>query len=64
MQNTNRTLHLNKGLNKVVISGTNNNDTPYIGNLTFSLHANTTTPNSNTAETSGSPSSNGVQVAA
>ncbi|QEX47270.1 FIVAR domain-containing protein [Mycoplasmoides gallisepticum] len=63
MQNTNRTLHLNKGLNKVVISGTNNNDTPYIGNLTFSLHANTTTPNSNTAETSGSPSSNGVQVA-
>ncbi|OBU78833.1 hypothetical protein BAX51_02715 [Mycoplasmoides gallisepticum] len=64
MQNTNRTLHLNKGLNKVVISGTNNNDTPYIGNLTFSLHANTTTHNSNAAGTSGNPSSNGGQAAA
>ncbi len=41
MQNTNRTLHLNKGLNKVVISRTNNNDTPYIGNLVFTLNTNT-----------------------
>ncbi|AFP76341.1 variably expressed lipoprotein and hemagglutinin (VlhA) family protein [Mycoplasmoides gallisepticum CA06_2006.052-5-2P] len=38
-----RTLHLKQGLNKIVISGTN--DTPYIGNLTFTLNNN---PLSNT----------------
>ncbi|WP_391516947.1 hypothetical protein [Mycoplasmoides gallisepticum] len=44
MQNAHTTLHLKKGLNKVVISGVNN-DTPYIGNLTFTLNNN---PSSNT----------------
>ncbi|AFP81669.1 variably expressed lipoprotein and hemagglutinin (VlhA) family protein [Mycoplasmoides gallisepticum NC08_2008.031-4-3P] len=43
MQNAHTTLRLKKGLNKVVISGTN--DTPYIGNLTFTLNNN---PLSNT----------------
>ncbi|MES3518999.1 hypothetical protein [Mycoplasmoides gallisepticum] len=40
---TKRTLHLKQGLNKIVISG--NDDTPYIGNLTFTLN---NTPSSNT----------------
>ncbi|WP_329518483.1 hypothetical protein [Mycoplasmoides gallisepticum] len=40
---TKRTLHLKQGLNKIVISG--NDDTPYIGNLTFTLNNN---PSSNT----------------
>ncbi|QEX46126.1 FIVAR domain-containing protein [Mycoplasmoides gallisepticum] len=38
-----RTLHLKQGLNKIVISGSN--DTPFIGNLTFTLN---NTPSSNT----------------
>ncbi|WP_117274093.1 FIVAR domain-containing protein [Mycoplasmoides gallisepticum] len=45
MQNAHTTLHLKKGLNKVVISGVSNGDTPYIGNLTFTLNNN---PSSNT----------------
>ncbi|QEX46130.1 FIVAR domain-containing protein [Mycoplasmoides gallisepticum] len=32
-----RTLHLNKGLNKIILSGVSNQDTPFIGNLTFTL---------------------------
>ncbi len=67
MQTANKTFSLNKGLNKVIIRGTNNKDTPYIGNLVFTLSTSMPASNSNTAseaETSGSPSSNGVQVAA
>ncbi|WVH36991.1 hypothetical protein SE856_02015 [Mycoplasmoides gallisepticum] len=67
MQTANKTIRLMKGLNKVIIGGTNNNDTPYIGNLVFTLSTSMPASNSNTAseaETSGSPSSNGVQVAA
>ncbi|AHB99852.1 FIVAR domain-containing protein [Mycoplasmoides gallisepticum] len=45
MQNVHTTLRLKKGLNKVVISGVSNSDTPYIGNLTFTLN---NTPSSNT----------------
>ncbi|AFP76371.1 variably expressed lipoprotein and hemagglutinin (VlhA) family protein [Mycoplasmoides gallisepticum NC96_1596-4-2P] len=45
MQNAHTTLRLKKGLNKVVISGVSNGDTPYIGNLTFTLNNN---PSSNT----------------
>ncbi|AHB99627.1 VlhA.1.01 variable lipoprotein family protein [Mycoplasmoides gallisepticum S6] len=40
--NHTRTLHLKQGLNKIVISGSN--DTPFIGNLTFTLN---NTPSSN-----------------
>ncbi|AFP80150.1 variably expressed lipoprotein and hemagglutinin (VlhA) family protein domain protein [Mycoplasmoides gallisepticum NC06_2006.080-5-2P] len=40
--NQTRTLHLKQGLNKIVISGSN--DTPFIGNLTFTLN---NTPSSN-----------------
>ncbi|OBU79180.1 FIVAR domain-containing protein [Mycoplasmoides gallisepticum] len=32
-----RTLTLNKGLNKIILSGVSNRDTPFIGNLTFTL---------------------------
>ncbi|WP_434340935.1 hypothetical protein [Mycoplasmoides gallisepticum] len=67
MQTANETFSLNKGLNKVIIRGTNNKDTPYIGNLVFTLSTSMPASNSNTAseaKTSGSPSSNGVQVAA
>ncbi|WP_208964626.1 FIVAR domain-containing protein [Mycoplasmoides gallisepticum] len=39
-QNSIKTLHLQKGLNKVVIGGTGNSDTPYIGNLVFTLNTN------------------------
>ncbi|OBU78731.1 hypothetical protein BAX51_02050 [Mycoplasmoides gallisepticum] len=35
-----RTLTLNKGLNKIILSGVNNEDAPYIGNLTFTLESN------------------------
>ncbi|MES3497602.1 hypothetical protein QMY45_03895, partial [Mycoplasmoides gallisepticum] len=50
-----RTLTLNQGLNKIVVSGVNNGDTPFIGNLTFTLESNQTTseqvePSSATAE--------------
>ncbi|WP_434340942.1 hypothetical protein [Mycoplasmoides gallisepticum] len=38
MQNNNRMLDLKKGLNKIVISGVSNGDTPYIGNLKFTLN--------------------------
>ncbi|WP_434349372.1 hypothetical protein V2P54_01970 [Mycoplasmoides gallisepticum] len=38
MQNNNRMLNLKKGLNKIVISGVSNGDTPYIGNLKFTLN--------------------------
>ncbi|WP_208964634.1 FIVAR domain-containing protein [Mycoplasmoides gallisepticum] len=67
MQTANKTIRLMKGLNKVIIGGTNNKDTPYIGNLVFTLSTSMPASNSNTAseaETSGSPSSNGVQAAA
>ncbi|MES3497598.1 hypothetical protein QMY45_03875, partial [Mycoplasmoides gallisepticum] len=37
-----RTLTLNQGLNKIVVSGVNNGDTPFIGNLTFTLESNQT----------------------
>ncbi|WP_208964887.1 FIVAR domain-containing protein [Mycoplasmoides gallisepticum] len=40
-QNSIKTLHLQKGLNKVVIGGIGNSDTPYIGNLVFTLNTNT-----------------------
>nr|AAF91414.1 adhesin pMGA1.3 [Mycoplasmoides gallisepticum] len=50
-----RTLTLNQGLNKIVVSGVNNGDTPFIGNLTFTLESNQTIseqvePSSATAE--------------
>ncbi|AHV85450.1 Mycoplasma hemagglutinin VlhA [Mycoplasmoides gallisepticum S6] len=50
-----RTLTLNQGLNKIVVSEVNNGDTPFIGNLTFTLESNQTTseqvePSSTTAE--------------
>ncbi|MES3497596.1 hypothetical protein QMY45_03865, partial [Mycoplasmoides gallisepticum] len=50
-----KTLTLNKGLNKIILSGVNNGDTPFIGNLTFTLESNQTTseqvePSSATAE--------------
>ncbi|WP_391516877.1 hypothetical protein [Mycoplasmoides gallisepticum] len=38
-----RTLTLNKGLNKIILSGVSNRDTPFIGNLTFTLESNQTT---------------------
>ncbi|UQZ95380.1 hypothetical protein F9C22_01135 [Mycoplasmoides gallisepticum] len=38
-----RTLTLNEGLNKIILSGVNNGDTPFIGNLTFTLESNQTT---------------------
>lgn len=38
MQSNNRMLNLKKGLNKIVISGVSNGDTPYIGNLKFTLN--------------------------
>ncbi|MES3497589.1 hypothetical protein QMY45_03830 [Mycoplasmoides gallisepticum] len=40
-QSANKTLHLKKGLNKVIIGGDNNLDTPYIGNLSFTLKTST-----------------------
>ncbi|WP_158529736.1 hypothetical protein, partial [Mycoplasma gallisepticum] len=30
-------------LNKIILSGVNNGDTPFIGNLTFTLESNQTT---------------------
>lgn len=48
-----RTLTLNQGLNKIVVSGVNNGDTPFIGNLTFTL--------STTSQTSATPSSTSPQ---
>ncbi|AHV85455.2 VlhA [Mycoplasmoides gallisepticum S6] len=38
-----KTLTLNKGLNKIILSGVSNRDTPFIGNLTFTLESNQTT---------------------
>ncbi len=38
-----KTLNLNKGLNKIILSGVSNGDTPFIGNLTFTLESNQTT---------------------
>ncbi|QEX47148.1 FIVAR domain-containing protein [Mycoplasmoides gallisepticum] len=38
-----RTLTLSKGLNKIILSGVSNGDTPFIGNLTFTLESNQTT---------------------
>ncbi|WP_434340439.1 hypothetical protein [Mycoplasmoides gallisepticum] len=38
-----KTLTLNKGLNKIILSGVSNGDTPFIGNLTFTLESNQTT---------------------
>ncbi|AAP56692.1 VlhA.5.07 variable lipoprotein family protein [Mycoplasmoides gallisepticum str. R(low)] len=38
-----KTLNLNKGLNKIILSGVSNRDTPFIGNLTFTLESNQTT---------------------
>ncbi|QEX46128.1 FIVAR domain-containing protein [Mycoplasmoides gallisepticum] len=50
-----KTLTLNKGLNKIILSGVSNQDTPFIGNLTFTLERNQTIseqvePSSATAE--------------
>ncbi|WVH36318.1 hypothetical protein SE856_02465 [Mycoplasmoides gallisepticum] len=50
---TKRTLTLNQGLNKIVVSGVNNGDTPFIGDLTFTL--------STTSQTSATPSSTSPQ---
>ncbi|AHB99508.1 VlhA.1.01 variable lipoprotein family protein [Mycoplasmoides gallisepticum S6] len=49
-----RTLTLNQGLNKIVVSGVNNGDTPFIGNLTFTL---STTPQTAATPSSTSPQS-------
>ncbi|UQZ95886.1 hypothetical protein F9C22_02410 [Mycoplasmoides gallisepticum] len=38
-----RTLTLSKGLNKIILWGVSNGDTPFIGNLTFTLESNQTT---------------------
>ncbi|UQZ95378.1 hypothetical protein F9C22_01125 [Mycoplasmoides gallisepticum] len=38
-----KTLTLNEGLNKIILSGVSNQDTPFIGNLTFTLESNQTT---------------------
>ncbi|WP_391517129.1 hypothetical protein [Mycoplasmoides gallisepticum] len=35
-----KTLTLNEGLNKIILSGVSNQDTPFIGNLTFTLESN------------------------
>ncbi|WP_350266486.1 hypothetical protein ABOD99_02320 [Mycoplasmoides gallisepticum] len=51
---TKRTLTLNQGLNKIVVSGVNNGDTPFIGNLTFTL---STTPQTSATPSSTSPQS-------
>ncbi|XBV42914.1 hypothetical protein ABOD99_01855 [Mycoplasmoides gallisepticum] len=40
---TGRTLNLKQGLNKIVISGVGNGNTPFIGNLTFTLMDKTVT---------------------
>ncbi|AHB99853.1 VlhA.3.06 variable lipoprotein family protein [Mycoplasmoides gallisepticum S6] len=37
-----RTLTLSKGLNKIILSGVSNGDTPFIGNLTFTLESSQT----------------------
>ncbi|QEX47348.1 FIVAR domain-containing protein [Mycoplasmoides gallisepticum] len=36
--NEKKTLHLEQGLNKIIIGGVSNGDTPYIGNLKFTLN--------------------------
>ncbi|MES3519000.1 hypothetical protein [Mycoplasmoides gallisepticum] len=41
---TGRTLNLKQGLNKIVISGVGNGNTPFIGNLTFTLMDKTASP--------------------
>ncbi|QMT98268.1 FIVAR domain-containing protein [Mycoplasma tullyi] len=46
-----RTLTLKQGLNKVLLSDVSNADTPYVGNLTFTL--NTTTPTSAESSSAG-----------
>ncbi|MES3497597.1 hypothetical protein QMY45_03870 [Mycoplasmoides gallisepticum] len=56
--NSKKTLNLQKGLNKIVISGVSgvaNGNTPYIGNLTFTL--NTTTQENAEHSTSEAPAS-------
>ncbi len=60
-QNSNTTLHLKKGLNKVIISGTSNNETPYIGNLVFTLSTTPSDSNSNEGST-GSDNSRAPHV--
>ncbi|UQZ95620.1 hypothetical protein F9C22_02465 [Mycoplasmoides gallisepticum] len=60
-QNSNTTLHLKKGLNKVIISGTSNNETPYIGNLVFTLSTTPSDSNSNEGST-GSDNSRAPDV--
>ncbi|AFP80916.1 variably expressed lipoprotein and hemagglutinin (VlhA) family protein [Mycoplasmoides gallisepticum CA06_2006.052-5-2P] len=58
LTNSKKTLNLQKGLNKIVISGVSgvaNGNTPYIGNLTFTL--NTTTQENAEHSTSEAPAS-------
>ncbi|MFN3044943.1 hypothetical protein ACK3C2_03895 [Mycoplasmoides gallisepticum] len=38
IKNEKKTLHLEQGLNKIIIGGVSNGDTPYIGNLKFTLN--------------------------
>ncbi|MES3519186.1 hypothetical protein [Mycoplasmoides gallisepticum] len=52
-QSGNRTLNLTQGLNKIVISGVSTGDTPFIGNLTFTLNNNAATPESGNVNSQG-----------
>ncbi|UQZ95750.1 hypothetical protein F9C22_03270 [Mycoplasmoides gallisepticum] len=52
-QSGNRTLNLTQGLNKIVISGVSTGDTPFIGNLTFTLNNNAATPESSNVNSEG-----------
>ncbi|WP_391516869.1 hypothetical protein [Mycoplasmoides gallisepticum] len=44
MQTANKTIRLMKGLNKVIIGGINNLNTPFIGNLSFTLNPSANAP--------------------
>ncbi|QMT98428.1 FIVAR domain-containing protein [Mycoplasma tullyi] len=55
--NSNKTLSLQKGLNKILLAGINTGDTPYIGNLTFTLNSAAQGDAVATASTSGSSQS-------
>ncbi|QMT98432.1 FIVAR domain-containing protein [Mycoplasma tullyi] len=46
-QNSNKTLNLQKGLNKIVITSVDGKDTPFIGNLTFTLMGEAANPSAN-----------------
>ncbi|QEX45879.1 FIVAR domain-containing protein [Mycoplasmoides gallisepticum] len=64
MQTANKTIRLMKGLNKVIIGGINNLNTPFIGNLTFTLNPSANAPASegsgNGSNTMGTASGTGV----